>query len=315
MTAGSNGVPEDDDPFAYLYRPAGGEGAHEGADQAAPAAVQQPGVPRTSYAHPTQVGRAQYGQQRPGQQQPAYGQTVPQQHAPYAQHSRPQPADDGGAQGGGRAAGRGGGGGSSRGVLIGAIAVVVAIAIGVGVALSNRGSGKEADTATGASQSPTATTSDSGEPTRPATTAAASGDPVSDVSALQVQNGSQASEVQGTKSGDGKYVTLQQGTSISWTVDAPSDGQFAFWVHYDNPGGDAQAAVTANGTPHPGGIGMKNYSPGSGDPAASWYSSYVWPTLKKGANTIVLTCDNDACAGLLVDKVALTPTSVKTFPG
>ncbi|WP_051945217.1 hypothetical protein [Streptacidiphilus rugosus] len=80
MTAENNGVPEDDDPFAYLYR---AEGDAAGAEAVAPTQP-MPGVPRTSYQQATQVGRTQYGAQPGYPQQPqaqqAYGYpTVPHQ--------------------------------------------------------------------------------------------------------------------------------------------------------------------------------------------------------------------------------------------
>ncbi|WP_377270657.1 carbohydrate-binding protein [Peterkaempfera sp. SMS 1(5)a] len=315
MTAGSNGVPEDDDPFAYLYRPAGGDAGGPGVDSGAPTAVQQPGVPRTSYTQPTQVGRAQYGQRPPAQ--PGYGPTVPPQQAPYAQHSRPQSGAEEYPGHGGRAASRGAGGrgSSSRAVIFGAVAVVAAIAIGVSVAfmggdkkdVKTGAAGSSSGATTGSSSDSSASPSDSAPPSAAAT-------PVADVSSLQVQNGAEATGVEGTKSSDGKYVTLQQGTTLTWNITAPSAGPMAFWVHYDNPAADARATVTVNGKPHPNGINLKNYA-GSNDPAKAWVSSYVWPTFKAGPNTVVLTCDNPACAGLLVDRVALTPTSAKAFPG
>ncbi|MCD0485711.1 carbohydrate-binding protein [Streptacidiphilus sp. ASG 303] len=308
MTAGSNGVPEDDDPFAYLYRPAGGGGAgQEGVAANAATAVQQPGVPRTSYAHPTQVGRTQYGQRPP--QQPAYGQTVPPQHTPYAQHSRPQPGGDGH---GGRAAARGGAGGRSRAVLLGAVAVAAAVAVGVTVAFMG-GDDKDAKAGPATQVSPSTASSAPASPSGPASPAAST-DPVVDASALQVQNGGQASDVKGAKSSDRKYVVLQQGTTLTWTLQAPADGPQSLWVHYSNAAGDAQAAVTVNGRPHTGGIGLRNYAHQK-DAAHSWVSSYVYPDLQPGANTVVITCDNPACAGILVDRVALTPRSVQKFPG
>ncbi|WP_162824233.1 carbohydrate-binding protein [Peterkaempfera bronchialis] len=315
MTAGSNGVPEDDDPFGYLYRPSGGGAGNEGVDGAAPTVVQQPGVPRTSYAQPTQVGRAQYGQRPPAQ--PAYGQTVPHQHAPYAQHSRPQPGADGydgydGHDGGGRGAGRGGGG-RSRGLVFGAIAVVAAIVIGASFAFMNDDDKGDKGAAGQASQSPSAAASDSGDSSA-SPSPSASSEPVADASSLQVQGGAQGSGIQGAKSSDGKYVTLQQGTALTWKVQPPSAGQYKFWVHYDNPGADAQAAVSINGEQHGGGIKLTNWAKSS-DPERAWVSSYSWLNLKAGANTIVVTCDNPGCAGLLVDKVAISPMSVSVFPG
>jgi hypothetical protein len=319
MTAGSNGVPEDDDPFAYLYRPAGGEGGHEGAASAGSAGgapVAQPGVPRTSYAHPTQVGRAQYGQQRPAQPgygPPAggYGATVPQQQQPnsqYAQHSRPQQGDGGG--GSRRAASSGGV--RSRPLIIGAIAVVCAVAIGAGVALMNNGDKKANSANPSVTSQPTDSGSDSASPS--ATAPPADSKPVADASALQVQNGVKGTGIKGAGSSDGSYVTLQQGTGISWTLQVPAGGMYKLWVHYSNPGGDGRAAFIVNGKPHASGINLKNYS-GQNDPAHAWVSSYVTPNMQAGANTVTLSCDNASCQGLLVDRFAVTTVGVGEFPG
>ncbi|MFH8368711.1 carbohydrate-binding protein [Streptomyces sp. NPDC018031] len=103
MTAGNNGpgTPENDDPFAYLYRQEGeqpGQSGQAGPTGTAaprtggygypgPGTPHQPGVPRTSYNHVRAVGERSYGGQQsfagqqghpapaqPGQGQPGYGQ-------------------------------------------------------------------------------------------------------------------------------------------------------------------------------------------------------------------------------------------------
>ncbi|WP_369696753.1 hypothetical protein [Streptomyces sp. XD-27] len=111
MTAGNNGsdTPENDDPFAYLYRQ---EGEPSGQAQQGPAGAaaprtggygypgpgtgtpHQPGVPRTSYNHVRAVGERTYGQQVPSQHaQHGYGQQGAPQGSPqgYGQPGYNQP--------------------------------------------------------------------------------------------------------------------------------------------------------------------------------------------------------------------------------
>jgi hypothetical protein len=75
MTAGNDGTPENDDPFAYLYRSEDGEQPDQAGGQQAGG---QPGVPRTSYHQVQRVGerRPQGGYGYPPQapaQQGGYG--------------------------------------------------------------------------------------------------------------------------------------------------------------------------------------------------------------------------------------------------
>lgn len=141
MTAGNNGAdtPENDDPFAYLYRSEGGEGGAPGPSGDGPAA-RQPGVPRTSYNQVRAVGQRQYGQQAP--QQVTYG----QQNAHYAapetlpggDRTRSAPAPGNGGQEPRR---------GRNGLLIGAVAVVAVVCIGIGVAMLTNGKNAKDDTA------------------------------------------------------------------------------------------------------------------------------------------------------------------------
>src|SRR5882757_10107076 len=97
MTAGNDGTPENDDPFAYLYRSEGGE-------QQEPEAL-QPGTPRTSHHQVTRVGERRspqqpatggygyppQGQGQPGQQGPSgYGGQQQYGAAPTQQYGAPQ---------------------------------------------------------------------------------------------------------------------------------------------------------------------------------------------------------------------------------
>ncbi|WP_344442099.1 hypothetical protein [Kitasatospora nipponensis] len=319
MTDGSSGAPEggageapqDDDPFAYLYRPAEGEAAPDRA----------PVAPRTAYNRPMEVGRAQYGQPaqtpyqqpgRPPQQQPhrPHGpggeQTtqVPHQQSRYAERSRPQPGED---------APRGRG----KGPVIGVVAVVAAIAIGSGIALSGNdgkspktgAAGSPATAASTASHSPSAPASASPSPSPSGAASATTGSTTFiDASKAQAQNAPAASTVKGAISADGSYLTLQQGSTASWSVTVPSAGQYKFWVHYSNNGDPVKAPVSVNGQDHPGGTTFKSYSAKGADPSTSWTYTNIWPQLQAGTNTVTVTIP--AGGPVLVDQVAVTGMDV-----
>ncbi|WP_431679918.1 hypothetical protein [Kitasatospora sp. KL5] len=301
-TDGSNGAPEgagDDDPFAYLYRPADGSAA--------------PSQPRSSYSRPMEVGRAQYGQQaapRPQQAhpaQPSYGQQttspttpLPPQQSRYAERSRPQPGEDRPSSGRG------------KGAVIGAVAVIAAVAIGAGIALSTGDPGKKDKAAPNPSASAKAST---GAPASPSASASPTpdGKPVADAAKLQAQNAPSASTVKGAISADGSYLTLQGGSTVTWTVTAEQAGQTKFWLHFNNTGSDTPAQVTVNGKEHPGGVTFKNYSKGSTDADRAWYSTNIWPQLVAGTNTLTVTLPAGS-GSILLDQVALTPMSVSDYP-
>ena len=319
-SAGSSGVPEgpgsgapqDDDPFGYLYRPAEGEAAQGGQQNG-----QQPGVPRTSYNRPVEVGRTQYGQpahrpqpttyqdaaqpygQQQGQsyqgQQPAYGGELPTQQNRYAERSRPRPGEERPSSG------------RSKGAVIGAVAVVAAIAIGAGIALSTGDPDPDAKAKGGQSSAPAAPTGSSGASASASTsaTATAAGPTTTDAGQLQGQNAPLASSVKGAKSADGSYLTLQAGSSVTWTGTVAAAGTYKFLVHFNNSAADAKATVSVNGKDRDGGLNLQNYAPG-GDPTQSWYSTYILPQLQAGANTVTVTVPAGA-GTILVDQVTVTP--------
>lgn len=141
MTVSSNGAdtPENDDPFAYLYRSEGGQDGTPGSAGDG-AAARKPGVPRTSYNQVRAVGQRQYGQQAP--QQITYG----QQNATYAApetlpggdrtRTTPAPGHYGDQEPRRR-----------NGLLIGAVAVVAVVCIGIGVAMLTNGDKKNDEAA------------------------------------------------------------------------------------------------------------------------------------------------------------------------
>ncbi|MFI9275058.1 hypothetical protein ACIGXM_30745 [Kitasatospora sp. NPDC052896] len=326
MTDGSSGVPEggagqDDDPFAYLYRPESGE---------APAAERTPGVPRTSYARPMEVGRAQYGQypqqqyppqgpppfqqqpyrpQGPGPGGPGAPGNLPHQQPRYAESSRPQPGEDAPRRRG-------------KGPVIGIVAVIAAVAIGGGIALSG-GGGRTDDKASGGT--PTSTTgSHPGSPSvgpssaSPSASPSASGGPAlapntsQDASKAQAQNAPSGNSVKGALSSDGSYVTFQSGSSLTWTLNVPSAGKYKLWFHYNNNGGTVTAPATVNGQPFGGGpVSFQNYGGTGGDQSQSWYTSNFWPVLQAGTNTITLSAPSGT---ILIDQVVLTPFGSSSYP-
>lgn len=302
-TPGSNGGAPDgageDDPFAYLYRPAEGEQA-------------VPERPRSGYSRPMEVGRASYGERPVHQTPPPYAPPAPQpgaeptaalpQQPRYAESSRPRPGED-------RPAGRG------KAAVIGAVAVVAAIAVGAGVALSTGDPDKGANTANGHTPSapPASSAAPAASSAAPSPTAAS--EPISDAAKLQAQGAASASTVKGAVSADGSYLVLQAGSTVTWTVNSDTGGQAKFWLHFNNTGTDQPAQVTVNGKDHPNGVTFKNYSKNpSPDPDQSWYSTNIWPTLQAGANTITVTLPAGAANTVLLDQVALTPMSVSSYP-
>jgi hypothetical protein len=148
MTAGNHGAgtpPEDDDPFAHLYRPEGGAAPVPGPGEgAAPA----PGVPRTSYTQVRAVGERTYGGQQAAQQVPPqqaypYGQSSPSPHyaAPETYGGPPPqpPSFPPGGPGEGPRRGRGGG---RNGLMLGAVAVVATVVIAIVAAVLFSGDGE-----------------------------------------------------------------------------------------------------------------------------------------------------------------------------
>jgi hypothetical protein len=314
MTAEDNGVPEDDDPFAYLYRGQEGE---------APRSAPQPGVPRTSYQQATQVGRTQYGQ-RP--QQPPYGQPqVPQQQA-YQQQQQQQfqqtapIAPVGPPQGGGRAgsrpgAGGGGRGGSNRAVMLGAAGVVLAVVIGISVALLHTGTPKSSASAEGGSSAGASTTASAPASPSASPSASAALPGATNVSGMQLGgNAVVMNNHTGGASTDGKFVPLTAaGMSITWlNVTVPTAGQYTFWVHYANAAGSTSAdpfTMTVNGKQTSQTINLQNWISGNTDWDKAWQRSYASVTLNAGSNTIALSYGGGSSAGVNVDQLGLTVSS------
>jgi len=317
MTAEDNGVPEDDDPFAYLYRGQEGDDARN--------VAQQPGVPRTSYQQATQVGRVQYGQPRPqpggqsqapqypGQQSqaPQYPGQQPQQQYP-GQQPQQQPAAPQGSQlppsGGGGGRSRSRSGGSNRAVTYGAIGVALAVVVGIGVAvLDSGGTPKPSPSAAGSGQ--TASTAPSSASTSPSASATAPSG-ATNVSGMTLGGGAVVmNNHTGGVSTDGKFVPLTaSGMSVTWNnVTVPTAGPYTFWVHYANAG-SAKAdpfTLTVNGKALPNTINLTNWD-NINDWNKAWQRSYSPVTLNAGSNTIAVSYGSGSNAGVNVDQFAVT---------
>ncbi|MEU5278533.1 carbohydrate-binding protein [Streptomyces asoensis] len=322
MTSGNNGAstPEDDDPFGYLYADGQANGAQ-------PPSGGGYGYPN-SVSRVRAVGERQYGQQ--SQQQTAqygqYGQsqTVPQQQGAYGQPNPHYAAPENFGAGGGPSTGRqaaqnGGGRGrgpNTKGLLIGAVVVVAAVVIGIVAVMANGDSGADdnkADTQT----SPTASAPQSASPSASSSDDAESDElPPVDAKALNLGGtAALASDVEGAQAAGGTYVgnLNQVGNSVTWTVNGvPSDGTYTLFAHYSTPGEDQSMTLTVNGKTFGSKFPLKNYSKApAGDFVKGWTTSYTYPTLTKGTNTLSLSCaDGDKC-NILLDQLWLKKGQVR----
>ncbi|MER6843662.1 CBM35 domain-containing protein [Streptomyces platensis] len=298
MTAGNNGAdtPENDDPFAYLYRSEGGEGGAQGSAGDG-AAARQPGVPRTSYNQVRAVGQRQYGQQAP--QQVTYG----QQNAHYAapetlpggDRTRPAPANGGQEPRRGR-----------NGLLIGAVSVVAVVCIGIGVAMLTNGKDSQDDTA----GKPGPTAGDKVEPGDKPTNKPAPGKlPKQDAGSLRLEGGATtAKDVPGARSPGGAYVAGMntEGAAATWSLDVEAAGKYKLWVGYGVPGKDANLTLNVNGTADSRPIRLKNFAhapEGAWD--KGWTRSWQYVQLNEGTNTIKLSCESGNQCDVNLDKVWL----------
>ncbi|MCZ4118700.1 carbohydrate-binding protein [Streptomyces sp. H39-S7] len=321
MTAGNNGASENDDPFAYLYRSEGGEGDGSGAaTDGAP--VAQPGVPRTSYnqvqrvgeRRPPQQGGYGYPQQQPQQpqQQPGYDQGHAQQqsqqpqssqYAQQTQQTQQTPYAPHGGSGGGSQ------GPNRKGLLIGAIAVVVAVAIGIGFAMTG-GDGKK-DAAQDKPSTPPVTSA----PVTPSPSASTSekfASKVVDAAALALSGGAAQSNAQpGAKAAGGTSVgNFAVGATASYTFDVPKDGTYTLFISFGNVGEDAGLTLSENGKLRTNPVNMHNYMK-TADWTKAWATTYVWVELKKGSNTLALTCAPGNKCGVNLDQVWMKEGQVK----
>ncbi|MFJ3304499.1 carbohydrate-binding protein [Streptomyces sp. NPDC086549] len=312
MTPGDNGAstPEDDDPFGYLYADGQARGA-------------QP--PSGGYGYPNSVSRVRpVGERTYGGQQAQYGQTVPQQQGAYGQPNAAYQAPEtlpGGAPttqqplpgGGGR--GRGSGP-NTKGLLIGAIAVVAAVVIGISIAIINGGSDDDNKASNQVQTSPTQSHSPSVKPSSTSSASSTGEIPPVDAKTLHLDGtATTASDVKGAESDGGIYVTglNQTGSGVTWTVNGiPEDGTYTVFANYSAAGEDQSMTLLVNGKPFGSKVGFDNYRHAAdGDFANGWTTTYSWPTLTKGTNTLSISCqDGDKC-NVLLDQLYLKKGQVK----
>ncbi|MCX4973458.1 carbohydrate-binding protein [Streptomyces sp. NBC_00620] len=341
MTPGNNGAstPEDDDPFGYLYEDGQANGATPpsgGGGYGYPGSVNRVRAVGERRNGPQQGGQGAYGQQAPtaqyGQPQafgqpPAYGQQVPQQSQAYGQPNPNYAAPEtvpGGApttrhspvgDGGGR--GRGSNGPNTKGLLIGAIAVVAAVVIGISIAMLSSDSGDDdKDAAGGASSTPS--TSQSSSPSEAASEPATLEPTTIDAKALNLGTGvTTATDIEGAESDGGVYVTglNQAGAQVTWTVDGiPKDGVYTIFTRYSVPGSDQKMTLTINGKEFGSKLNLKNYAEAQeGDFVKGWTTTYSWPTLTKGTNTISISCQNGDSCNVLLDQLRVKEGQVKDW--
>ncbi len=303
MTAGNHGAgtpPEDDDPFAHLYRPEGGAAPAAGPGEGAGPAR---GVPRTSYTQVRAVGERTYGGQQAAQQVPPqqaypYGQASPSPHyaAPETYGGPPPqpPSFPPGHDDDGPRRGRGGG---RNGLMLGAVAVVATVVIAIVAAVLFSGDGDSGDVGGGDSESvaPSTDASDGGgkngddkpkkDPTAP---------PTEDGAKLDLAGGAVVGN-DPEVSEDGPYVhgMFNEGASATWQPEVSEGGEYTLFVGYSVPGKNADLTLTINGEPQSRPLNMENFAGAKKDDwVAGWTRTFSWISLDEGANEITLSCES-----------------------
>ncbi|MGI5482116.1 carbohydrate-binding protein [Streptomyces lavendofoliae] len=315
MAAGNNGAstPEDDDPFGYLYadgQTAGAQAPRQGGGYGYPGPAAQPGVPRTSYNQVRAVGERQYGggggQLPQVQYQQQYAQPSPQYAAPEtfpgADRTRPVPPVQPPQRGGP----------NTRGLLLGAIAVVLVVVIGITVAvLTNTKDAAKDDKAGPTAPATQVQQSPSPKPSQSAREPVEL--PKQDAATLRLGGPARlGTDVKGAKGADGAYVMFNgTGGSASWTVEVPEDGSYTLFLSYSVPGKDANATLSVNGG-SPREIRMKNFAHAAeGDWEKGWTYTYSYAELKKGSNTMTMSCEPGNQCEAYLDQVWLQQGQVK----
>lgn len=301
MTAGNHGAgtpPEDDDPFAHLYRPEGGAAPAAGPGEGT---APLPGVPRTSYTQVRAVGERTYGGQQAAQQVPPqqaypYGQASPSPHyAAPETYGGPPPQPPYFPPGGDDEGPRRGRGGGRNGLMLGAVAVVATVVIAIVAAVLFSGDGDSPGVGDDSkSVAPTTDAGDGGkngddkpkdDPTDPPT---AAGTKLELAGGAVVGNDPEVSE-------DGSYVhgMYNEGASATWKPEVSAAGDFTLFVGYSVPGKDADLTLTINGEAQSNPVNMENFAGAKKDDwVAGWTRTYSWISLDEGANEITLSCES-----------------------
>ncbi|MDT0305481.1 hypothetical protein RM780_00680 [Streptomyces sp. DSM 44917] len=299
--ARTSGNGEDEDPFAYLYRPEGGQG---GATSAQPA-------PRpASYHHVRPVGERTFGgaQGVQGTQASPAARRAPDAHyaAPETQVGAPPPHRPGQPRRRSAPADP-----RRNGLLIGALAVVLAVVLGVGAAIVFSG-GEEEPNAGGQG---TGTPTDGGddepdggeEPSQEPTDETPPGElPVADLTSLELANGaSRTSGIGGARSEDGSYIAIQgaPNSTVTWTFDVEEAGQYRLYTGYSVITDGQGMSFSVNGTPREDPVNMRNFNSASQEWDGSWTSTWNLVDLQAGQNTVQYTCTS-AC-DVIIDYIGI----------
>ncbi|MEU6060590.1 carbohydrate-binding protein [Streptomyces sp. NPDC047097] len=285
----------------------------------------QSGQARAGYGYPPPAaGQGAYGQQSGYGQAPAaqplppqqpYGQPHPQYAAPETYPGGPpnRPAPQGPPPGrGGRR------GPNTKGLLIGAIAVVLVVVAGITVALLTNGSDKDKadDQAARPSTAPEkpGDTSPSAEPSPSGSKSEEPAElPKQDAATLQLGAPAQlGTDTPGAQGVNGAYVMFNgTGGSASWSAKVPEDGEYTLYITYSVPGKDAKTSLTVNGE-QPRGINMKNFAHAKeGDWEKGWTRTYSYVNLKKGDNTLKMSCEQGDTCDAYMDQVWLVEGRVE----
>lgn len=112
--------------------------------------------------------------------------------------------------------------------------------------------------------------------------------------------------MKGAKSENGQYINLNEvGRSATWSVEVPEAGEYTLFVTYGVPGKDAKTSLTVN-KEDPRSINMENFAKApEGDLEKGWTTTYAYVNLVKGANTLMISCnEGDQCDANL-DQLSL----------
>jgi hypothetical protein len=286
MTVGpANGEP--DDPYGYLYRP--------GPGQEPPPSGATPGRVMPQYV---QVGQTQPGVLAYGQPQPSQPPVMPQQAGPQEPQQPP---------GGGRRSGDGGK--RSNGPLFAVLGVVLVVAVVAVAVLMLNGDGDKGDKAASTATVTQEVTTEASNSTGPTATTSAGAGQFGRVEAENAQLSNLTAGPGGKGASGSVVVGWQNGSSLTWVVDAPEKGSFNLVLQYNNPAPAKDPSGNRSVVHLTMAVdGKANSRPvnlyGLGNPDAIG-DTWGMVELKKGVNTITVTCTEPAGCPISVDSLHL----------
>ncbi|MFD0357552.1 CBM35 domain-containing protein, partial [Streptomyces sp. NPDC127110] len=113
----------------------------------------------------------------------------------------------------------------------------------------------------------------------------------------------------GSKSSGGQYVGNfnQTGAALTWTAELPEAGDYTLNVNYAVPGKDAKVTLTVNGQTPTQSLNLANFSKAeAGAWDKGWTRTYAFVTLKKGTNTMKISCEAGNQCDAIFDQLRLT---------